>query len=607
MSWQSGTRLLVLGGIRSGKSELAEQLVSGATEVRYVATAGAGVDDPAWSARVAAHRERRPAGWATEETGADPGRLITLLAEAKPDEALLVDDLGGWLTATLDATGGWDDDTRRAQEATGRTPAESLAAAVRDCPAATLVLVSPEVGLSVIPATATGRVFADSIGAVNRAVSEVCDAVAFVVAGRPIWIKGADPQGTVPSPATTAGRDTPAPAPIAGPVLTPMAGVDAAGTTAQVATPTHAPSQTWDADTAVWANAETTALPVLEAGAVTDATSTGQPAIQVGMSLPMPDEDASAAAGERLATLDVPGAGFGTLAPVIRFAAGTQGQPAPQPWQNVRMLLLHTDHDGDVAAGDSPAASARRLQAVENGEGPSALLAGAAGVAIQTVRYPSAATAIEHADAMPADDVDAALRYGWQLAESAVDAGTDLIVLGASGAGADAAAAAVIATTANGEVAALIGRVIGSGGRIDDLAWMRRCVAVRDALHRVRSGARDPRAILSTLGGSDHAVATGILLGAVSRRTPVMLDGPVGVAAALVARDFGAQTRHWILLPDAGGHPAVRLGAEVLGVTPVLDLKLGLGEGATALATLPLLRSALTLAATLPGAPRSDA
>jgi len=74
------------------------------------------------------------------------------------------------------------------------------------------------------------------------------------------------------------------------------------------------------------------------------------------------------------------------------------------------------------------------------------------------------------------------------------------------------------------------------------------------------------------------------------------LDFPAGVAAALVARDFGSQTRHWLLLPDDGGHPAVRLGAEVLGVTPVLDLKLGIGEGATALAALPLLRSALMLA-----------
>jgi NaMN:DMB phosphoribosyltransferase len=341
-------------------------------------------------------------------------------------------------------------------------------------------------------------------------------------------------------------------------------------------------------------------LPALDAAA--PGTTTGTPTIAVGMSLPMPDEAASAAAGERLSTLDVAGAGFGALAPVVRFAAGTQGQPIPRPWQNVRLLLLHADHAGDVAAGESPATAARRLDDAERGEGTLALLAGAAGAAVQTVRCPGAVGAIEDADALSDAEVDAALRYGWELAESAVDAGTDLIVLGAGGAGADAAAAAVIAATANGEAAALLGRVVVPGGRIDDLAWMRRCGAVRDALHRVRSRSSDPRAILAALGGADHAVATGVLLGAASRRTPVLLDGPVGVAAALVARDFGAQTRHWILLPDTGGHPAVRLGADVLGVTPVLDLKLGLGEGATALAALPMLRSALTLAATLPGA-----
>ncbi|MGC9667230.1 bifunctional adenosylcobinamide kinase/adenosylcobinamide-phosphate guanylyltransferase [Planosporangium sp. 12N6] len=574
MSWQSGRRLLVLGGIRSGKSEFAEQIVSASTQVRYVATA-AGAGDPTWAARIAAHRDRRPQQWSTEETGADPGRLVTLLADAKPDEVLLVDDLGGWLTATLDAAGAWDAGAGAPDDpaVTSFTPdgaatpaagaAAALTAAVRDCPAAMLVLVSPEVGLTVVPPTPSGRLFADAIGTLNQAVAQECDAVAFVVAGQPTWVKGTDPRGPAAGARLT---------PVTGGVSTPAV----ADATAQVATP--APEVTAPAR-----------------------TPTGVAAITVGMSLPMPDENAPAAAGERLATLGV--AGFGALAPVVRFAAGTQGQAVPQPWQQVRMLVLHTDHDGDVAAGDSPAASARRLDAAERGEGPWALLAGTAGVAVQTVRWPRTAAAIEHTDALEPDEVDAALEYGWQLAESAVDTGTDLIVLGSGGAGADAVAAAIISLTANGEIAALLGRVIGPDGRIDDLAWMRRCAAVRDALHRVRARARDPRALLATLGGADHAVATGVLLGAVARRTPVMIDGPVGVAAALVARDFGAQTRHWLVLPDTGGHPAVQLGAEVLGVTPVLDLRLGLGEGATALAALPLLRSALTLAATLPASP----
>ena len=87
------------------------------------------------------------------------------------------------------------------------------------------------------------------------------------------------------------------------------------------------------------------------------------------------------------------------------------------------------------------------------------------------------------------------------------------------------------------------------------------------------------------MGGGDIAIATGILLGATARRAPVLLDGPVGVAAALMSRDLAGQARHWCLLPDHGRSPLVRLAAEVLGLHPLADMRLDLGEGATALAT----------------------
>src|SRR5690348_15080616 len=103
MSVDGWNTLLVLGGIRSGKSEFAESLVSGATSLRYLATsASPSEEDPEWQERIAAHRDRRPETWVTEETAADPGRLIAALTEAKPDETLLVDDLGGWVGVLLD-------------------------------------------------------------------------------------------------------------------------------------------------------------------------------------------------------------------------------------------------------------------------------------------------------------------------------------------------------------------------------------------------------------------------------------------------------------------------------------------------------------------------
>jgi NaMN:DMB phosphoribosyltransferase len=125
---------------------------------------------------------------------------------------------------------------------------------------------------------------------------------------------------------------------------------------------------------------------------------------------------------------------------------------------------------------------------------------------------------------------------------------------------------------------------------------MVRCAAVRDALHRARPSTRDAKPLLAALGGADLAAAVGFLLGAASRRTPVVIDGPVGVAAGLIGRDIASQVRLWLLLPDDGGHPATRAGADVLSLTPFADLGLSVGEGGTALAALPLIQSALALA-----------
>jgi NaMN:DMB phosphoribosyltransferase len=216
---------------------------------------------------------------------------------------------------------------------------------------------------------------------------------------------------------------------------------------------------------------------------------------------------------------------------------------------------------------------------------------------------------METGDALTAQEVEAALAQGWKLAEAAVDEGADVLVLAALGTGQEAAAVALTTLTAGGEPAALLDRVVSASSSINDLAWMTRCVTVRDALHRVRTRPRDPRSLLATVGGGDIAVATGIILGATYRRTPVLIDGPVGIAAGLAARDIGPQSRLWLQLADHGGHPLVRFGGDVLGLSPVLHLRMRLGEGTTALAALPLLNAALTVSAGTPPkpvAPRAD-
>ncbi|MBB1018689.1 bifunctional adenosylcobinamide kinase/adenosylcobinamide-phosphate guanylyltransferase, partial [Dietzia sp. DQ11-71] len=176
-------RLLVLGGIRSGKSAHAESVAAATDDdVVYVATARRDPGDDEMAARIETHRERRPTRWVTEETE----DIVRVLAD-HPTSTVLVDDLGGWLTRRMDATLGWTDGG-----AAVAADLDALVTAVAEH-SGTLVLVSPEVGLGVVPDTLSGRVFADVIGSLNRRLAGVCDSAVLVVAGRPLPLEAVHP------------------------------------------------------------------------------------------------------------------------------------------------------------------------------------------------------------------------------------------------------------------------------------------------------------------------------------------------------------------------------------------------------------------------------
>ncbi|AEV82520.1 cobalamin biosynthesis protein [Actinoplanes sp. SE50] len=572
----------MLGGIRSGKSAFAESLVADAPAVRYVATAVGGEDDPEWLARIEEHQRRRPQSWSTEETGADPARLTELLTSAPAGDTLLVDDLGGWVAAVLDPARQPNDD---------EADVAALADAVRAC-AARLVLVSPEVGLSLVPVTPVGRAFADALGTTNQALATACDGVVLVVAGQPAWIKRVTaPAVTTPvtqAPVTQApaalvtAPATPAPPPPPPVVVTPQGPPTPDADEATVVLPASVAS-------AALAGA-TMSLPLVRSGLTR---------IEPGMDLPMPSGDAGPDARDRLGRIDLPGAGLGRLSEAVEFAAATQDTTTPRPWTSVRLLVISGAHEGGAAAGADPADTERRVAETEQGGGLLGRLAGQAGADLAVIRVADSG-AMEDGPVADEQSVEAAIRQGWQLADDAVDAGRDAVLLAGLGVGLEAVATAVLAAATGAEAAATLPRVLQPGGRLDDHAWMVRCAAIRDALHRIRQEPRGAVDILRQLGGLDLAVATGVLLGASARRLPVLIDGPLGIAAGLVARDLAGQTRHWCLLPEAGTLALVRQGADVLGLTPVLELGLDLGEGANALAALPLLRGVLGLAAALP-------
>ncbi|MEW2359719.1 bifunctional adenosylcobinamide kinase/adenosylcobinamide-phosphate guanylyltransferase [Spirillospora sp. NPDC029432] len=167
-------RTLLLGGTRSGKSAEAELRLAACPDVTYLATS-APRDDAEWSARVEAHRRRRPSWWRTVETTALPEALESAAG------AVLVDGIGTWLTAAIDEAGAWDAPHAilpRLDELIGawrRTPAR-------------VVAVSDEVGLSLVPTTASGRAFRDLLGLLNQRLAAESEEAALVVAGRVVGL-----------------------------------------------------------------------------------------------------------------------------------------------------------------------------------------------------------------------------------------------------------------------------------------------------------------------------------------------------------------------------------------------------------------------------------
>jgi adenosylcobinamide kinase / adenosylcobinamide-phosphate guanylyltransferase len=170
-------RILVTGGIRSGKSAYAERRLAGESAVTYLAAGGpADPADTEWAARIAVHQLRRPAHWTTVETADLTG------AVRSHHEPIMIDSLGSWLAATVDRFGTWD---RPLSGWKDRFEAElaELIAAWRGHPGPA-VAVTNEVGWGLVAEHRSGRTFADLLGHLNQEFAAASDELIMVVAGR---------------------------------------------------------------------------------------------------------------------------------------------------------------------------------------------------------------------------------------------------------------------------------------------------------------------------------------------------------------------------------------------------------------------------------------
>ena len=327
-----------------------------------------------------------------------------------------------------------------------------------------------------------------------------------------------------------------------------------------------------------------------------------------------PDSSAAAAAQRRQDILTKPAGALGRLEDLSVWVASCQGLCPPRQFEHARVVVFAGDH-GVARTGVSaypPEVTAQMVANIDAGGAAINVLADIAGASVRVVdiavdceqplteaigahkvRRSSGNIALE--DALSAEEVVAALEAGRQLADAEVDAGADLLIAGDMGIGNTTAATALIATLTDTEPVAVVGR--GTG--IDDAAWVRKTAAVRDAMFRARQFRPDPVGLLRTCGGADLAAMAGFCAQAAVRRTPLLLDGVVVTAAALVADRMAPGALAWWQAGHRSTEPAHTLALAHLDLVPILDLGLRLGEGTGAAVALPVLRAAVATLASM--------
>ncbi|MFG2098229.1 nicotinate-nucleotide--dimethylbenzimidazole phosphoribosyltransferase [Streptomyces sp. NPDC048612] len=330
-----------------------------------------------------------------------------------------------------------------------------------------------------------------------------------------------------------------------------------------------------------------------------------------------PDGGVRRDAEERRARLAVPPGALGRLDELGEWLAAAQQQVPVRPVERPRVLLFAGDHGvAELGVSARPAGGTRDLvRAVLDGASPAAVLARNTGAELRVVdlavdcdpaelpeevtrhRVRRSSGRIDTEDALTAEEAEAAFRAGMAVADEEADAGTDLVVLGDLSVGGTTAASTLIAALCGTDASVVTGR---GGAGIDDLAWMRKCAAVRDALRRARPVLGDQLELLAAVGGADLTAITGFLLQSAVRRTPVILDGVVSAACALVAQRVAFRAPDWWLAGQASREPAQAKALDRIALNPLLDHGVTAGEGTGALLALPLVQAAAALAAELP-------
>ncbi|MFT3876153.1 MAG: nicotinate-nucleotide--dimethylbenzimidazole phosphoribosyltransferase [Propioniciclava sp.] len=320
-----------------------------------------------------------------------------------------------------------------------------------------------------------------------------------------------------------------------------------------------------------------------------------------------PDHAVYAAARARSDAQAKPVGSLGRLEELAAWVAACQGECPPRALEDVRVVVFAGDHG--VAAAQVSAypveVTPMMTHGILDGHAGVSALARAVGASVSIydlgvttlagvpdeVRrfHIGPARPIDHEDAITEEQLDAALAAGDTIAAEAIADGAQLLIAGDLGIGNTTPSAALVAATLG-----LRGTdVSGHGSGIDDAGLDRKVAVIDRALDRVGDRAADPRQRLAALGSADIAAAVGFMAGAARRGVPVVVDGLIASAEALLADALYPGTRAWLAAGHVSTEPGCALAQAHLGLEPIVDLRMRLGEGSGAVMSVAVLKAAV--------------
>ncbi len=319
-----------------------------------------------------------------------------------------------------------------------------------------------------------------------------------------------------------------------------------------------------------------------------------------------PDADAALGALTRLDRLTKPPGSLGRLEELAVRLAGIFGSERPDP-QGKTVIVAAGDH-GVVAQGVTAYPQEVTAQMVGNilaGGAAVSVMARQAGVRLVVVDAGVAGELAPHPQlrslglgkgtgditqgpAMSRDQAEACLLAGVALATEAADTGADLIGVGDMGIGNTTASSAIVATVTGLPPEKTTGR--GTGRTNEELA--QKIEVVRRALDVNRPDPSDPVDVLARIGGFEIGVLAGVVLGGAAARRAVILDGFITGAAALIACGLARAARDYCIASHRSSERGHRAALRHLGLRPLLDLRMRLGEGTGAVLAMGVVEAA---------------